>query len=150
MSCHSKILVFVALSHIFFPLLFKNEESSWFYNKRGLFRRIYLDSRVIHKMLFPAKLLFSQLSPDKAIHPLLHLDEVTGEGRAVANPNKNNDIRIYIMISNNNDNIHTIHLLTAVTLNLYCRPGRQGTLRVLSLVWPHAHQEFFSLSIFSS
>jgi len=25
-------------------------------------------------------------------------------------------------------------LLTDVTLNLYCRPGRQGTLRVLSLV----------------
>ena len=98
MSCHSKILVFVALSHIFFPLLFKNEESSWFYNKRGLFRRIYLDSRVIHKMLFPAKLLFSQLSPDKAIHPLLHLDEVTGAGRAVTNSDNN------INDNNNNDN----------------------------------------------
>ena len=41
-------------------------------------------------------------------------------------------------------------LLTAVTRNLYWRPGRQGTVRVLSLVWPHAHQVSFSLSIFSS
>ena len=90
--------------------------------------------------------MYSQLSPDKAVHPLLHLDEVAGEGRAVANPDYNNKIIIIIIIRR----IMFINLLTAVTLNLYCRPGRQGTLRVFSLVWPHAHQEFFSLSIFSS
>ena len=42
-------------------------------------------------MCSPVKLLYSQLSPDKAVHTLLHLDEVAGEGRTVANPGNNNN-----------------------------------------------------------